>query len=348
MSANDDMPAWLLDASLHLAQQQAPPGAMQEPKPEAQSRLPRMPWAPPRRPPSGSASRFTAQRRRPPATAAGNSKLSLVDASLDFWHCAELETDVALQRRVEDAAEFAQVYLDWKRASGKRVPFGASQVLHCLTAQKKLKVKKVEGGASDGSASTFAVVVFAGTSAAEATQRVRVSRAAFEEDKHGVKVDPLCFDEPVAPHTTAERRLGIKNGGGAAVTLQGVRLVRGTTGFSASPDCKLPFKLAAGKGYAEVVVRVTPAQRGLVCDTLCLAAGSEWRLPRPAWSHRGPGAHLPTSERSLGRRGAAGAAGAAVPPVSEHPQSERTLHVAPAGLEFTRNKGEGGDRFCTG
>ena len=220
MSANDDMPAWLLDASLHLAQQQAPPGAMQEPKPEAQSRLPRMPWAPPRRPPSGSASRFTAQRRRPPATATGNSKLSLVDASLDFWHCAELETDVALQRRVEDAAEFAQVYLDWKRASGKRVPFGASQVLHCLTAQKKLKVKKVtEGSDSDGSASTFAVVVFAGTSAAEATQRVRVSRAAFEEDKHGVKVDPLCFDEPVAPHTTAERRLGIKNGGGAAVTL---------------------------------------------------------------------------------------------------------------------------------
>ena len=187
---------------------------------------------------------------------------------------------MALQRRVEDAAEFAQVYLDWKRASDKRVPFGASQVLHCLTAQKRLKVKKVtEGSASDGSASTFAVVVFAGTSAAEATQRVRVSRAAFEEDKHSVKVDPLCFDEPVALHTTAERRLSIKNGGGAAVTLQGVRLVRGTTGFSASPDCKLPFELAAGKGYAEVVVRVTPAQRGLVCDTLCLAAGSEWRLP---------------------------------------------------------------------
>ena len=297
MSANDDMPAWLLDASLHLAQQQAPPGAMQEPKPGAQSRLPRMPWAPPRRPPSGSASRFTAQRRPPPATAAGNAKLSLVDVSLDFWHCAELETDVALQRRVEDAAEFAQVYLDWKRASGKRVPFGASQVLHCLTAQKKLKVKKVEGSASDGSASTFAVVVVAGTSAAEATQRVRVSRAAFEEDKHSVKVDPLCFDEPVALHTTAERRLSIKNGGGAAVTLQGVRLVRGTTGFSASPDCKLPFKLAAGKGYAEVVVRVTPAQRGLVCDTLCLAAGSEWRLPRPAWSHCGPRAHLPTQPR---------------------------------------------------
>ena len=103
---------------------------MQEPKPEAQSRLPRMPWAPPRRPPSGSASRFTAQRRRPPATAAGNSKLSLVDASLDFWHCAELETDLALQRRVEDAAEFAQVYLDWKRASGKRVPFGPALELH--------------------------------------------------------------------------------------------------------------------------------------------------------------------------------------------------------------------------
>ena len=62
---------------------------------------------------------------------------------------------MALQRRVEDAAEFAQVYLDWKRASDKRVPFGASQVLHCLTAQKKLKVKKVS--ASDGSASAFAV-----------------------------------------------------------------------------------------------------------------------------------------------------------------------------------------------
>lgn len=283
MSANDEMPAWLLDASLHLAQQQAPPGAMQEPepKPEAQSRLPRMPWAAPRQPrrPSGSASRFTAQRRPPPATAAGNAKLSLVDASLDFWSCAELETDMALQRRVEDAAEFAQVYLDWKRASGKRVPFGASQVLHCLTAQKKLKVKKVEGSASDGSASAFAVVVFGGTSAAEATQRVCASRAAFEEDKHSIQVEQLSFDEPVAPHATAERRLGIRNGGKVAATLHGVRLVRGTTGFSASPDCKLPFKLAAGKGYAEIVVRVTPAQRGLVCDTLCLAAGSEWRLP---------------------------------------------------------------------
>ena len=284
MSANDEMPAWLLDASLHLAQQQAPPGAMQEPepKPEAQSRLPRMPWAAPRqprRPPSGSAGRFTAQRRPPPATAAGNAKISLVDASLDFWNCAELETDMALQLRVEDAAEFAQVYLDWKRASGKRVPFGASQVLHCLTAQKKLKVKKVEGSAAGGSASAFAVVVFGGTSAAEATQRVCVSRAAFEEDKHSVQIEQLSFDEPVAPHATAERRLSIRNGGRAAVTLQVVRLVRGTTGFSASPDCKLPFKLAAGKGYAEVVVRVTPAQRGLVCDTLCLAAGSEWRLP---------------------------------------------------------------------
>ena len=55
-------------------------------------------------------------------------KLSLADASLDFWTCAELETDMALQRRCEDAAEFAQVYLDWKRSSSKRVPFGASQV----------------------------------------------------------------------------------------------------------------------------------------------------------------------------------------------------------------------------
>ena len=72
--------------------------------------------------------------------------------------------------------------------------------------------------------------------------------------------------------TLPERRFGVRNSGRAAVTLQSVRLVRGTTGFSASPDCKLPFKLAAGKGYAEIVVRVTPAQRGMVCDTLCAAA----------------------------------------------------------------------------
>ena len=37
-----------------------------------------------------------------------------------------------------------------------------------------------------------------------------------------------------------------------------------------------------------------------------------------------------------------------MPPVSESPQNERTLHFASTGLEFTRNKGEGGDRFCTG
>ena len=61
-------------------------------------------------------------------------------------------------------------------------------MLHCLTAQKKLKVKKV-----DGSASSFAVVVFSGASAAEATQRVCASRAAFEEDKHGVQVPRLVL-----------------------------------------------------------------------------------------------------------------------------------------------------------
>ena len=53
-----------------------------------------------------------------------------------------------------------------------------------------------------------------------------------------------------------------------------VRLVRGTTGFSASPDCKLPFKLAAGKGYAEVVVRVTPASAG--GDALAVRVAGRW------------------------------------------------------------------------
>ena len=71
-----------------------------------------------------------------------------------------LRTDEAAQRRCEDGSEFAQVLAEWREAerqAGRRPPSNAnaSNIMHALSQQRKLKVKK----AGDG----VVVVVFCGS-----------------------------------------------------------------------------------------------------------------------------------------------------------------------------------------
>ena len=185
-----------------------------------------------------------------------------------FWQ-ERLAGSEAMQRLCEDGSEFAKVFAEWREAEkqeGRRTPFDASRVMHALSQQRKLRVKK----AGDG----VVVVVFSSSSgeATDAMARVTASRAGFERDKGGIVVDPVTYDVPIPKGSTVERRIGIRNGGRGAVSLTSVRLVRGTTGYSVSHGFTLPLKLQGGH-RVELVLRCTPQQPGVVCDTLSLSFG---------------------------------------------------------------------------
>ena len=176
-----------------------------------------------------------------------------------FWrHVMSLHS----HRELEDRDRFTKAFQEWKRleaSEGREWRGGPGSVLFELVRKKAIKQVK--------SSSTIVFGSSGGVSAAFA--RVVASRERIAENKHGIEVSDVEFDQAVCTGATCSRMIQVHNFAPQERWLDSFQMLNNKE-FSASlQDGSVPMQLAQNSTMT-LVVKFKPASVGVTKDTLSL------------------------------------------------------------------------------
>ena len=243
---------------------------------------------------------YEAMQRRAAASADGTNKMSTIvkrsqcpratkkEVAFEFYGYLQAHPNV--RESCSEVEVFRSEWASWKL---REAVTGSSVAILALLLKRGYAIKQGQtlAFAEPGRAFRGEGVSANAKRAAlkDAAERVQESRAQIEQDKFGVTVGALRFDdEVISPGGTGERRMTITNTGTAFRVLQSVRLIRS----SRVPEAAAQFKAeieqrgeriaAAGEVNIELnpggepvtlIVRCQPNHVGMCYDTLSLNFG---------------------------------------------------------------------------
>ena len=182
------------------------------------------------------------------------------DTAAAFWKHVEISS---LHFQLEDRDCFTRVYNKWKSdevLAGREWKGGVGEVIYTLLRMKK--IKKVKNSIT---------IVFAnsgGISAAVA--RVETSRQRIEENKYGIEVSAVRFDQVVPVGRTASKVIEISNMAQQERSLESFEMLN-INSFSVSLECgALPIQLRDGAPPTRLVVKFEPTTAGIAKSSLSL------------------------------------------------------------------------------
>jgi hypothetical protein len=177
-----------------------------------------------------------------------------------FWRHAE---NMGLHSQLEDRDCFTRAYEEWKHdeaLAGHAWKGGVGAIIFTLKRMKKIKRVK--------NSSTIVFASSGGISAA--VERVETSRQRIAENKHGIEVSTVEFDQVVSVGDTCSRVIEIRNTAQQERSLQTIEVLN-INAFSVSLECgALPIQLCNDAPPTRLAVKFEPTTSGIAKSTLSL------------------------------------------------------------------------------
>jgi hypothetical protein len=192
-----------------------------------------------------------------------NVQLLLKETAVAFWRNVE---SASLHRQLEDRDSFTKVYREWKESekqAGHMWRGGVAQVFFALVRMKKIKKKKIKKVKNS-------TVVFASPGGvAAAVERVKNSRKRIAENKYGIEVSMVEFDQVVSVGATCSKLIYIRNTAQQELWLETIEMLTMHC-FSVSLERgTLPIQLHTNASTT-LIVKFQPTTAGISKSTLSL------------------------------------------------------------------------------
>ena len=185
-------------------------------------------------------------------------QLLLKETTVAFWRHVESSSS---HRQLEDRDSFTKVYREWKQSealAGHTWKGGVAQVIFALVRMKK--IKKVKNS----------TVVFPSSGGmAAAVERVKISRQRIAENKYGIEVSMVEFEQVVSVGATCSKLIYIRNTAQQERWLETIEMLNMHCFSVSLQRGTLPIQLHTNASTT-LIVKFKPTTAGISKSTLSL------------------------------------------------------------------------------
>ena len=196
-----------------------------------------------------------------------NVQSLLKETAVAFWRNVESSSLHHDLHQLEDRDYFTKVYREWKESekqAGHMWRGGVAQVFFALVRMKKIKKKKIKKVKNS-------TVVFASPGGvAAAVERVKNSRKRIAENKYGIEVSMVEFDQVVSVGATCSKPIKISNTTQQELWLETIEMLpMRCFSVPAAARGTLPIQLHTNASTT-LIVKFKPTTAGISKSTLSL------------------------------------------------------------------------------